>query len=121
MSRELDQAVAEKVMGWTWELTKFNGDRRILVADRSWGDRSWVGMDVLEYVPHYSTDIAAAWLVAEKLEQTVAAWSIGKTVGVEGYTCMWFKQFGHPWDEVVAPTASEAICLAALKAVGERI
>lgn len=60
--RELDALVAEKVMGWTWdENTAWSptGSRNARVAD---GDLWW-------WLPPYSTDIAAAWEVVERIRE----------------------------------------------------
>jgi hypothetical protein len=86
-------------------------------------------------VPFYSTDIAAAWSVVEKLSDFVSArdepwWSVAVfnaqhgQVGCRVYAC-------HPGQslfdtesraiigERVAGTAAHAICLAALAAIGD--
>lgn len=108
--RELDAWIAEKVMGnpppvvppgvWPQEL-------------HSWQDR----------LPLYSTDIAAAWEVVEKLK------SLGFKVGVdeEGSdlaACVVAKSergIVHVIASETAATAPLAICLAALRACGVEI
>ena len=81
--RELDALVAEKVMGW-----KPYSKRKQREAGATWthpdgynaGYGSW---------PEYSTDIAAAWLVVEKMRQK------GYSVRID---CQWGKISGEPWD-----------------------
>lgn len=53
--RELDAVVAERVMGFRW-FTSPCANVSVPVADDSW-----------QYLPAFSTDIAAAWKVVERL------------------------------------------------------
>ena len=81
-------------------------------------------------VPRYSTSIAAAWEVVEKLRamnSTLELYSPGALVNDEMgiHAVEWqatFKSWEEPWGphgpSVEAQTAPHAICLAALKAVG---
>lgn len=95
--RELDALVAEKVMGKKW-----SGAR--------WGRGA---------LPHYSTDIAAAWQVVEKLQADGFAllldgnlheqWTAAFTKGEPDGTGNEFR---------TASTAPMAISLAALATVG---
>jgi hypothetical protein len=70
--RELDAAVAERVMGWTrWEKAVHPTDNRTI------GDVLYCPPDMhmdfggaLNYVPHYSTDTAAAMKLIEKMRQS---------------------------------------------------
>jgi len=116
--RELDALVAEKVMG---------------LSITTWGDPNSpiVGYDKFTRdLPHYSTSISAAWEVVEKL--IMIGSNVGHTWTMEydledlawdvGYKG-WDYDTGWSWEmvdwPVTAPTAPHAICLAALKAVGE--
>ena len=68
--RELDALVAEKVMGWYRKdgpPPDGGGDRWLFEPEP--GDREF-SFEHAEYgtLPHYSTDIAAAWEVAEKFK-----------------------------------------------------
>lgn len=67
-------------------------------------------------VPAYSSDIAAAWRVVERLQQD------GYSIRLSNKTmnwCWWCYIIGEETESVVQEsTAPEAICLAALKAVG---
>ena len=68
--------------------------------------------------PHYSTDIAAAWLVVEKMQW----WKAENDLSEDG-SVMWHFRVGEPpnhkWYSAEAPRNQEplAICRAALKAV----
>jgi hypothetical protein len=66
--------------------------------------------------PNYSTDIAAAWLVVEKLR---GAWDISS--GATSWVAHLSVSEG-PWSDrhaaAEAEAAPHAICLAALKAIG---
>jgi hypothetical protein len=106
--RELDALVAEKVMG-----------RRFTrhLCEPGTPPHEWVDSDV----PEYSTDIAAAWGVVEKLREHFAGvevMALTKTNANPNYfeAKLWANTWVHSFAE--APTAPHAICLAALKAVG---
>jgi hypothetical protein len=128
--RELDALVAEKVMGWGWvrtmggdihnehiwlmppeEARRYLPDFRLMKPPVEWREQ-W-----RRDLPHYSTDIAKAWLVVEKMREQAWRLDIGS-----------YYQDHHGWSACFdnystyfrsdAPTAPRAICLAALKAVG---
>jgi hypothetical protein len=131
--RELDALIAEKVMGWSRNL------------DDKYGERPWKRPDGTQVVtdflsapcdmkmPKYSTDIAAAWQVAEKLKLCVwptnkGRWFVFQEDFDEDYGDeYWFG--GDSIDETVkttrngavADTAALAICLSALKFLGIEI
>jgi hypothetical protein len=99
--RELDALVAEKVLGWPAARdAKAIGEAGYWTA----GDERFI-----HGLPAFSTDIAAAWEVVEKLiasdewpefsleYEATLKWSVGDCYGA---------------------TAPHAICLAALKAMG---
>lgn len=81
-------------------------ERDVLVAEKVMG---WTYL-----VPRYTTDISVAWEVVEK-------WRLYEVHKVGDWYTVWFYGI-HPntsdYAEASAPTASEAICKAALKAVG---
>lgn len=107
--RELDALIAEKVFGLPQSTWRDGEDHR---------DEDGVGVVVLGVRPDpYSTDIAAAWTVVEKLDllrnhsferSPDGLYEIGVLYSDDGY----WEVYGS------APTAPHAICLAALKAVG---
>jgi len=99
--RELDALIAEKVFGLEVEWKEGFGSKEVFPVSR------------LTAIPEYSTDIAAAWLVVEKLkgrEPSIAyegekyGWEVSLTINHEIF-CIYGKSAPH------------AICLAALKAV----
>jgi hypothetical protein len=113
--RDLDRLVAEKVMGG------FSGVGDIQVY--TVGDVQYIGEEeeIVVGLPRYSTDIAAAWEVLDKLGPE---WwpEVGRMMYGEEWYCEICRGGPTPADvgppfRVVAPTAPLAICLAALKAV----
>lgn len=111
--RKLDALIAERVMGW----------------DRD-GDRLWppdTRRSKWKYgisVPPYSTSIADAWPVVEKLKERHSVELIGgpnDEGGCEHWSCT-IKSYGYrsfqdqKW-RGEADTAPLAICIAALRAV----
>ena len=121
VGRELDALVAEKVMGQKVKsaaelggLYSVEGDFFVNPPDRS----EPVYAHTLP-LPHYSTDIAAAWEVVEKLRVE------GLRLRLVEYTDGFYAAFGAmaidtaPWQASQVETAPLAICLAALKAVAQ--
>jgi hypothetical protein len=109
--RELDALIAEKVMGFAWEI--FPDDRYAIMrvpgtnwcaADHSYGDD---GTRYTEFLPAYSTDLAAAWLVVEKIRDT--------TDGDETWVSL-FDDGANGWRCVIL-----YICRAALKSVADEV
>lgn len=126
--RELDALIAEKVMGWKWF------SRSDFIRDPSdpgftpWEKRLYPpgfkcewhvpprGVQEMQFdIKPYSTDIAAAWEVVEKMEgvwdicSRARGWVVGLAVRSEGSDKIVYAEGG---------TAPHAICLAALRAVG---
>ena len=143
--RELDALVAEKVMGWTYWRSKhghwivtdpdgmtheplfanlppnFDSDTGKKNPDPIWHD----GLDL----PSYSTDIAAAWLVAEKIGVTVIHLADGRWLaGEDGHDVLWTDEEGEHFSYYEThidgggwfadKSAARAICLAALHSLG---
>jgi hypothetical protein len=103
MSRKLDALVAEKVMG--------------LVPSAAVGKRK-----VWNDLPHYSSNITAAWEVVEKftLRIRIECYAESDYVDFDSEEC-WHVDIWAPSREgccVTAPTVTIAICKAALQAVG---
>lgn len=94
-NRCLDAWIAEKVMGLQ------------VAKSLVWQDGDWL------IIPRYSTSRADAWLVVDKFMGRVVAIAVSPQPGGTG---IWDCTIGTVAAE--APTAPEAICLAALKAVG---
>lgn len=141
--RELDALVAEKVMEWTEvgmgvDLAgRVNGPYGVNPQTKR-GDMQTLEGQILEArrfddVPEYSTDIGAAWTVVEKLRWD--GWMVAVIATHQGnlQACALTRGSAAPfppkdtvlhsvdWRESFreqAKTAPEAICLAALRAVG---
>jgi hypothetical protein len=114
-SREIDALVAEKVMGWTRTASGWHHECPSAGPD---------GVNIAA-PPHFSTDIAAAWQVAEKLGLTVTPMSVRGIRKWGSARCNYFQgpplvavgmTKGRDWE--TAETAPMAICLAALRWVG---
>lgn len=117
--RELDALVAEKVMGWigpiVWIEDEMGCDPYmfppgVIVSERD-NDRM---------VPVYSTGIAAAWMVVDRMEERGWMARISREMG--SWNCRFVRPedtAGYVFDEDA--TAPLAICLAALRAVGMEV
>lgn len=129
--RELDALVAEKVMGMTFELV---GVPLGVPSDMQYSKELAITQDgkleMIQYipggmginpVPRFSTDIAAAWLVVDRIMAQFTQWQ----PYFQLRTCGTFYTAVFDSDEMNNPvtedgdTAPLAICLAALKATGE--
>ena len=114
--RELDEAVAQHVMGW----------KIIEAKDLPRNHWPWRKADG-EYtyaLPAYSTDLYAAWEVVEKMrEYNMAFHAKGwiKTSGVEVRFSDWYAENGGNGKiaYAIASTPERAICRAALRGVIE--
>ena len=118
--REMDALIAEKVMGWdTVHFVKFADGTIPFGASpdmQKEADDGGFICSTNKEVPEFSTDIAAAWLVVEKmgLFGGTGCSLVGPLPGQK-----WHIHFGKiSSDSVIGDTAPHAICLAALKAVG---
>ena len=103
--RELDALVAEQVMG-------FVDLGPLQLADLRYQKPTTDGVVVLGRLPNYSTDIAAAWQVVEKISKLYHV-EIENFDGGYGVT---LDDYSQTW-EAHAPTAPLAISRAALLAV----
>jgi len=104
---ELDRLVAEKVMGYQWRDTSLG--RRLASPDFK---QLYSNAETLPYVPAFSTEIAAAWQVVEKLRLVVEPWGSGWcTTNLEDGDADLRTVFA------AADTAPLAICRGALKVV----
>lgn len=132
VGRELDAAVAERVMGWdwftavnvnvlvppehhwrvqrSWHIPGKHGEEDDIDSARFYDSRN--GGKQAPVVPAYSTDIAAAWAVVEKL------YDQGWRLEIMWGRLFWVEfQRAHAIAQATAPTAPEAICRAALAAM----
>lgn len=120
--RELDALVAEKVMGW----------KQYTFPDAEWcqgyaGKQYWqdgvttvtcTNEDGTPNCPNYSTNIAAAWAVIEKLRAREPLFRFFMDYNPQALWCVNIAPF-PPVTRCESP--SHAICLAALRAVGVSI
>ena len=127
--RELDALIAEKVMGLTRHDESYVAEGVGKVLRFVWrdgcGDCVYSG-DM--FLPHYSTNIADAWEVVEKLGRwrgfdfMLVMPDPEQTFHLHTYEAGWYEATNDgPERRVVsdADTAPLAICLAALKAVSQ--
>ncbi len=118
MSRELDALVAEHVMGYTMEKECFECDGAGHVEGERCHLCNYMGTKpgVIVHLPkRYSTSIAAAWEVVEKIKD------YNPEIAWIPVTAMWSVElYNSQIKRVSEITAPKAICLAALKAVGVR-
>lgn len=119
--RALDAEIAEKVMDDQKLVPPVDVGRGRMMHWKSRGE-------LMGEPPCYSTDIAAAWRILDVLEHglpprysTVTRRSYNSPAKyVDGGWSCEFRDISAPWEMVYveAPTATLAICLAALRAVG---
>lgn len=123
---EMDALIAEKVMGWMWVYKTGWELAGYPVFDK-------LPFDAIEYddsdyaITPYSTDIAAAWQVVEKVFDNFAAWmTVGNNPDFMRYRGKYFStvhggklEYDSPSCNITcyADTAPLAICRAALKAI----
>jgi hypothetical protein len=132
--RERDALVAERVMGWRRYRSSYHPCYALLSADLL-RDGAMVDQgaevpaepcrDAYGRVPHYTTDIAAAWEVVEQFKAD------GVWFSIESNAVEWeadIRTVVNDDDEQVirlgvgyAMTAPEAICIAALRACGVEV
>jgi hypothetical protein len=108
--RDLDALVAEKVMGHE------------VHRDVRWREPAILGPGqriANTPMPRYSTDIAAAWAVIQKLMETHFMYSLNAS-HESGHWCVFYPASGSPVEGEYADTAPLAICRAALAAVEAR-
>ncbi len=110
-----DALLAEKVMGLRVEhWTKKHVEVEVDGETETWDLRTgYVLADdpMHPAIPAYSTDISAAWQIAERFDEIIVSRHIpGK------YHCDLYR--GAMRYNAIAKTAQEAICLAALRSVG---
>lgn len=121
-NRELDLIVAEKVMGiklvdWpTGREFSISSATAALVLSETNKAR----------IPKYSTDIADAWEVVEKIKNMPPkeAEEMGAELAIDACGDSWWVGWRwHEWTDcgARADTAPHAICLAALRSVGVKL
>lgn len=124
--RELDAEIAERFMGWRWWRSSITGRRCLFPSEPpEWftelatGNEPLVGDWDHISLPPYSTSIADAWHVVERLN------ALGWLVGLEQIDTAQGRQWRTSLDRIspygiedeFATTAPLALCRAALRAV----
>jgi hypothetical protein len=108
---KLDELVAVKVMGWRYR------DGSLAPPGRR---RESAGAPPGAGVPRYSTDIAAAWQVVERLRPHADWFDLNRRKVKRKWACAflpWFPVVRNR--EITAGTAPHAICRAALNVVAQ--
>ncbi len=112
---ELDHQVAELVMGWTLASCRMEGRHYERWDRRDGNGGAWHESVANLFRP--SADIADAWAVLEYF----STYSLQRTM--RGHLYQYRADVAHRgcdrWGDAIADTAPLAICLAALKAVGQ--
>jgi hypothetical protein len=107
---ELDKLIAKKVLGW-YQDSDIGGPRAWWFekekSDSIMGSGPYPKKEDALHLNYFSTDIKAAWDLAEMLQLCVVPWKDGWTAFQSG--CVFSD---GPIN--AAPTAPHAICLAAL-------
>ena len=119
-NREIDKLIAEKVMELELHFLEPLGGfhTKEVEPDGYW---RWVEL------PHYSTDIAAAWQVVEKMRSSGWRFEAFDTIRDSWLVRFGKGEFNHYENEWSKEHISDensctlAICLAALKAVGVEV
>ena len=108
--RELDALIAEKVMGSDRDWRKYLELRPSWARGDKLTDDEYMVVLLGGELPHYSTQIADAWLVVEQHQDAEIEHEYG------GHTRVVLNKAGVGWFSAFADTAPLAICLSALKA-----
>ena len=124
--REMDALIAEKIMGYTLSELSLPAYPKYKLFDIESGEFS----GYVKEVPHYSTDIAAAWEVVKRMPipfKLEKCWEKAYQIGPEGWSACWCTDADCEGcnensrctngDDAWAETAPLAICRAALKAL----
>lgn len=131
-ARERDALVVEKVFGDTKPRKELGAGKWSACFEKhAWINEKTgeeVGFDLLWSAAKYTTDIAAAWEVVEKMREkgfqvVVASDRLGDETVVNGAG---FRRFQEPIEDLMlhrglANAFPESICLAALRALGVEV
>ena len=111
--RELDEIVAEKVMGWKWDRRYPTSDPQFIPPEGdprlAWA-AEWDERGIPEYLPEYSTDLGMAWEIVDRVRGSFSSqqWEI------------WTHELCSN-AQILRGDTPIIICLAALKAVGVEV
>lgn len=115
-SRELDARIAERLFGWEHHVAKLPaGDLHCWRLPEVPGQPGRV-LKLLEDLPAFSTDIACAWRVVERMRE------LGYDFELHRHRMLSGARFSKPRLEPElrsSKTDPHAICLAALEALGQ--
>lgn len=117
-SRELDARVAVHIMGYYWYEAS-NGFRLLLPPE---SDEEWSYTEAggpYQYTPPFSTDIAQAWKVFDRLADMGYVFFIKADGLRDGTFSPRYTAICGNQPRTDAATGPLAICIAALKALGE--
>ncbi len=112
--RDLDALVAQQVMGWSGVENRPDRMSTYLGGD-GWSGKNPGG--VLSDIPYYSTAMAAAWLIVERLHGDWYCSVRERPVEYNEWACTFAHRRATQTVEGLANTPSLAICRAALNAV----
>lgn len=118
--RKLDEIIAKIIMGLEDVRYRHSGyyGKKLVHGHITFGG----GLDISPWVPHYSTSIADAWLVVEKMRNKKTALCLLSVYEPAKNSFQWLCKvefIGSDRFEFSAQdSAPLAICLAALKAMG---
>jgi hypothetical protein len=118
--KDLDSLIAEKIMGWK----KIELSVPFYGLYWMWGKKEGCLYHDIQECPKYSTDIAAAWQVVDKLKDYMC--ELEFDFGYENRIWAMFTVAGiidelHPSFQSEGKSAAHAICLAALLYVGHKV
>ncbi len=124
--RELDALVAEKVMGFSRREPRTWPDGSLAGAGWRDDENSTFYPDASDMLPHFSSDIAAAWEVVDLLERENYVVSVSQSKKYfkthQAAVQVQFKPYtDNLHDYAFGESAPHAICLAALKAKGVEV
>jgi glycine betaine/choline ABC-type transport system substrate-binding protein len=118
--RKLDALVAEKIMGWT-EIKEskayHTGDIQLTGYNPKDLPSPYTGNRPTWTVPHYSSDIKAAWEVVSKLEEKFNLIRVDRNKMKNLWTVIVSDELMENTTIAYGETASHCICLAALKSM----
>lgn len=117
--RELDAFVAERVMGIPIAWYTYTPNNVRLLVKKGFDGNEWDAASVEADVPNYSSDIAAAWQVVEKLD-LLREYILTKNEDGKYIICL-FGSVGD-WSDYykgASESVSLAICRAALRGWGD--
>jgi hypothetical protein len=128
----MDALIAVQFFGYRWRVSSHSGRRCVYPPDAfpTWMDTLATGDEPLvadwhpgwaRWMPAYSTDIAAAWAVVEKMREAGWRYCLIGYVSSPLQECVFERKLGHDGDRfsASADTMPLAICRASLLSLEE--